>query len=39
MDGWMDEWMGQSSPSQTIQPTILFLFTGLFIPSYTKSSL
>jgi hypothetical protein len=21
MDGWMDGWMGQSSPSQTIQPT------------------
>ena len=22
--GWMDGWMGQSSPNQTIQPTTLF---------------
>jgi hypothetical protein len=30
--------MEQNSPSQTIQTT-LFLFSGLFIPSYAKSSL
>jgi hypothetical protein len=34
MDGWMDGWMmGQHSPNQTIQPTTLFLFSGIFIPS------
>jgi len=30
MNGWMDGWMGQSSPSQTIQTTILFLFSDFF---------
>jgi hypothetical protein len=28
-----------SPPSQTIQPTILFIFFGLFKPSQTKCSL
>ena len=41
MDGqmvrWMDGWMGQSSPSQTIQPSLLFIFSGLFIPSQKKN--
>jgi hypothetical protein len=25
----MDGWMGQNSPSQTVQPTTLFLLSGL----------
>ena len=36
---WMDGWMGQSSPRQTIQSTTLFLFSCLFIPSQAKSFL
>jgi hypothetical protein len=35
----MDGWMWQSSLSQIIQPTTLFLSSGLFILFYTKSSL
>lgn len=32
--GWMDGWIGVAeSPSQTIQPTTLFLFFVLLIPS------
>jgi hypothetical protein len=38
MDRWMGGWVSgwQEPPSQTIQPTTLFLFSGLFVLTFLE---